>query len=928
MSRPLPDPQSAYNTLARFEQIYGSLSSPKNEILTLLASYSRFLGRVVVKEPGILETLSNSRLLETKKAPQEITNEALDIARTSTSAKELMAGLRHYKYKELSRIIYRDILGLGSFVEIMEELSDLASGILEGVFNFFKNEVGHSGSGKFVIMGMGKLGGRELNLSSDIDLIYLYKDSEDPDPFFKLAERITKALSASTEDGFLYRVDLGLRPGGSKSLVAIPLEGALEHYFYWGDTWERAALLKARPVAGELSLGEEFIREIEPFIYKKHLDFASIEDLKDMKAKLDRIHKPRDVKLGRGGIREIEFFVQAHQLINGGEIKDIRERNTLRTLQKLQQRGIIKKDVFFKLNDSYEFLRRVEHAIQMVDELRVHALPEDPDELEKLAKRVGLKNKGELERVYEERTSQVSRTYESLFYDPSRRIEKEGRAFWELADFLTEGHVEEKEAIEELLRLGFRDPERALELINTLLDPKRGGLTQRGRSLSRKVVPAFLSKVVTSSNPDASLRNLERFVSSVGSRTSIYAVLAENPETLELLAKFFSTSGYLSNFLIKHPEYLDILTLRGVSREFASKEEMLRELKKTLDEERDYEDKLDAIRRFKHVETLKLCLQDLHHEVDPIYVGEYLTMLAESTLEMALSLAGKAVGEKYGRARAASDMVILGMGKFGGRELSYNSDLDLIFIYRGGAKEHEFFSKVGHKVISILSLPTKEGFAYKIDMDLRPSGRAGALVSSLEAFEKYHRESAKLWERQALIKARPVAGDPGLGEETMKIVSHFVYEDPLPYDFHREIDRLRDRMERELAKENALRHNLKSGRGGIVDIEFTIQMLQLKYGCSYPEVRRQSTFKALQGLADKRIIDENTFKTLYEGLYFLKELENLLRLLHDRSTSELLESDFRKLALELEGEESGEKLKGKYILKTKAIRSIYERYFS
>lgn len=926
MNSVFPDAENAENVLKRFKEVHKGISTEKEALLYTISSYSRFLGRALIKNPEILDALLRSEFLQGKKPPEKFIEESKVIAGCSKSAEDLMSGLRRYKYRELSRIVYRDIMNLGTFPEIMEELSDLASGILEAAFIFFRREIRRSVPERFVIIGMGKLGGRELNLSSDVDLIYIYEDSTKPDGFFKLAERITKSLSAITEDGFLYRVDLGLRPGGGKSPIALSFEGALEHYFYWGDTWERAALIKARPVAGDISLGSEFNKEIEPFIYRKHLDYTSIEDLKDMKAKLDRLHKARDVKLGRGGIREIEFFVQALQLINGGAIEELREKNTLKTLEKLRQRRIIDEDVFQTLSASYLFLRKVEHGIQLADELQTHELPEDPNGLSRLAKILGLKDGKEFEKCYNEITSRVSRMYGQLFYEPSKKIEEGARAFWELADFLTEGNVPRDKAIEDLRNLGFKYPEGAIEIISSLLDSKRGALTQRGRILARRVIPAFLGEVIVSPDPDAALGNLERFISGIGWRTFIYALLAENPDILKLLSRLFSTSVYLSNFLIRHPEYLDVLTIKGTRGDFASKEEMIEELKRIINEEKEYEGKLNVIRRFKHVETLKLCLRDLNREVDPVYVGNYLSMLAESILEVGLTLAGEIVGAKTGRKGSVSDMVILGMGKLGGMEMSYNSDLDLIFIYEGG--EHEFFSRLGQKIISVLSIPTNEGFAYKIDMRLRPSGRAGALVSSFESFKRYHQDSAKLWERQALIKGRPSAGNMDLGREVMKTVEYFVYEKPLEMDFHKEIYHLRARMEREIAKEDELKLNLKTGRGGIVDIEFLVQMLQLRFGRYCRNIRKQNTLEALEGLWRFGAIEEKEFIALKDGFYFLKKLENLLRLLHDRSISEIYESDFHKLSLELDMKESGERLKEIYSSKTEQIRRIYDKYFS
>ena len=928
MNRALPDPDNARTALERFKELHRDIPSGKKEILELLASWSSFLRRAVLRDPGILDYLDSPKILKTKKEPSRFSDEARQITDSSQSQAELQTRLTHYKYRELARIAYRDITGAAPFPDTMEELSDLACAAIEAVIAFHGKELMMEGAGEFVVLGMGKLGGRELNLSSDVDLIYLYRDNGDPDPFFKLGERATKTLSAVTEDGFLYRVDLGLRPGGNKSSVSVPIDGAIEHYFYWGDTWERAAMIKARPVAGDIRLGDEFIREIEPFVYKKFLDYTSIEDLKDMKMKLDRLEKKRDVKLGKGGIREIEFFIQALQLVNGGAVKGIRESNTLRALEKLRMNKIIDKDVHDTLSSSYLFLRKIEHYIQIADERQTHKIPASPEEIEKLAKRAGLKGRDEFEALYADKTSSVSKIFKSLFYEPSEKTEEVGKEFLRVADFLTEGNIDEKEAVENLKRLGFRNPESAIDLFSKLLDPRRGALTREGRVTTRRVIPAFLGSILKSPNPDSALINLERFISGIGWRTSIYAVLLENPDIIELLSKLFSTSGYLSNFLIRHPEYLDVITLRSVRTEFESKEDMLRELEHAVAQESDYEDKLDAIRRFRHVETLKICLRDLNGEVDPFYVGWYLSLVAEAVLGVGLGLAWDIVAGNEKGAKKGPRMIVLGMGKLGGRELSYNSDLDVIFIYDGKAEEHEFFSKLGQKVISILSIPTGEGFAYKMDMGLRPSGRSGALVTSYDAFRKYHEDSAQVWERQALIRARASAGDVKLGKRVAESIEEFVYGKPLPPDFHKQIKRLRARMEKELAKESAKKLNIKTGRGGIVDIEFLVQMLQLRHGGEHREVRGQNTGDALTGLRDAGIIKEKEYAELTGGLYFLKKMENLLRLLHDRSINELYESDFDKLSSELDTDSDGKLLREKYVAMTNKIRKIYDRYFS
>jgi glutamate-ammonia-ligase adenylyltransferase len=923
-----PDKSYAEITVQRFKEVNGQITSNEEDVLFSLSSYSHFLGRAVIRYPSILQSLIDSDFVERQKPLGVFIEETICIGEDPERRDQFISELRKYKYSELSRIIYRDIKAFGELPGIMEELSDLASAILEAVFRFYNDDLHSTGDGEFVIIAMGKLGGRELNLSSDIDLIYLYQDSGSPEPFFRLSERLTKAVSSVTEDGFLYRVDLGLRPGGGKSTIAVSLDGALEHYFYWGDTWERAALIKARPVAGDISLGEQFVKQVEPFVYKKFLDYASIEDLKDMKAKLEGLNVKRDVKLGRGGIRNVEFFVQALQLVNGGEIKVIREKNTVKALEMLSKTKLIPGKQSEDLIDSYLFLRRVEHALQLVDELQTHRLPAESGSLQVISSILGFESVEDFQMAYANRTSKVSKIFDQLFYEPSKRVEEEGKEFWELADFLTEGNITEEQALESLRGLGFTDPEGSIEVINVLLDSKKGGLTQRGRVLARRVIPAFLKNILHSSDPDSALRNIERFISCIGGRTSIYAVLAENPEILQLLSRLFFTSGFLSNFLIRHPEYLDVITLKDSRREYETKGEMVEELTNLVHQEESYEGKLNAIRRFKNAETLKLCLRDLNDEVDSLYVGRYLTRIAEASLEIAIRLACEVVGSnsrRYRRDVNSPHMVIIGMGKLGGMEMSYNSDLDINFIYDGD--DQEYFSRLGQKIISILSIPTGEGFAYKIDMGLRPSGRAGALVSSFESFKRYHEESAKLWERQALIKARPSAGDMELGSKVMNIINYFVYEKSLADDFHKEIHHLRERMEKEIARESKTKLNLKTGRGGLVDIEFLVQTLQLRFGGLHLEVRRQNTMEVLNGLRSCNLINERFYHVFGDGYCFLKRLENLLRLLHDRSISEIYEADFQKLAAEMELTEDGDELRKTYILKTEEIRSIYDEYF-
>ncbi|NIS09849.1 MAG: bifunctional [glutamate--ammonia ligase]-adenylyl-L-tyrosine phosphorylase/[glutamate--ammonia-ligase] adenylyltransferase [Candidatus Dadabacteria bacterium] len=916
-----PDEVNAGNTLDIFRQVNKKVSKKKEDILYHLSSYSRFIGREITRNPTILDYLVTSKYTKNQKPYEQLLCDANEISNKSQSINQFQSEIKKYKYKEFARIILKDIRDRSVFVQTMQELSDLASAIVSSVI-FFHSKDDTSIWDNFVVIAMGKLGGRELNLSSDIDLIYLFDGSDNLEAIFKFAENITKTLSNRTEDGFLYRVDLGLRPGGGKSPIAVSLEGSLEHYNYWGDTWERGALIKARPIAGNIELGNRFIKEVENFIYKRHLDFASIEDIKEMKFKLDSLHKVGDVKLGKGGIREIEFFVNAFQLIHGGNLKELRSNSLLKTLGILTELKFISDDIRQTLESSYIFLRKTEHFIQLVEEKQTHALPTKTEDLQLLAKRVGLKNEKQFTKEYSRVTNNVSEIYNKLFLESSQKIEQSGKEFWELADFLTEGHISEEQATNKLNELGFQDPKTALIIIEILLNPKKGGLTQRGRSLSKKIIPVLLKYVISSVNPDVSLRNVDRFLSSIGSRSSIYSVLLENPEICALLSKLFSTSAYLSAFLIKHPEYLDILTLRSVWKDYKSCDEMTAELSETVKKEPDFEGKLDSLRRFKHVETLKLSMMYLNGELEPGYLGNYISMIADAVVNVGLKVALKEMKPAKNRKK---EIVVIGMGKLGGREMGYNSDLDVIFVYNGD--DHEYYSKLGQKLISVLSIPTGEGFAFKIDMGLRPSGNAGALVSSLESFKNHHKKGAMLWERQALLKARVIAGDKNLAEKVMSKIEGFVYKQPLQDESIKEISRLRKRMELELAKETKTKFNIKTGHGGLVDIDFVVQLLQLKHGAKHKKIRNTNTIQALESLFNEEIISESEFKALDSGYKFLRRIENAVRLIQDKATSDIQIDDFNK-AGEIIFDRSGESVLKEYKSVTKKIRKIYNSYFS
>ena len=924
----LPDEENARLTVERFREINGGLPAEKEEIVRAISSHSRFLGNSIIRNPRALNVLVNKKALGRKKTLSSHKIPLASIVRNSQDSEQLSERLKEYKYSELSRIIYREILGLCPFRQTMEEISDLATAVVRAVLDFYRFRVKGANEFEFVVLGMGKLGGRLLNLSSDIDLVYLYRSEGYDEQIFTLSTSITRTISSVSAGGFLYRVDLGLRPGGSRSPVAVSVDAAVDHYYHWAETWERAVLLKANPVAGDLKLGREFLKELEPVIYQSFLDYESIEDLKDMKVRLESIRKEKDVKLGRGGIRDIEFFVQATQLMSGGAVRRLRGlMNTLDGLSAMAATGFITERVKEEMTRCYLFLRKVEHSVQLWDEVQTHRIPAEEDSLSRLSRRMGFEESDDFMAAYEETTALVMRNYGNLFFDSATEVEQQGREFWEVADFMAEGNINHEEAVSTLSGLGFLAPETAIEIISGLMHPKRAGLTEKGRILSRKVIPAFLSNIIKLSDQDSALLNLERFISGLGSRMSVYFLLTENPKIIPLLSRLFSRGGMLSNFLIRHPEYLDSIILKDVTRFYDSKDAMARALGEAVSEEEFFEDKLNALRSFKHIESLKLCFKELSEDLEPIYVGKYLSMVADVVMDSSLELAKDSLKASSKKKKLLDNMVVLGLGKLGGGEMSYTSDLDIIFIYEG--EDHELFSKYGQRFISNLSVYTSESFCYKVDVELRPSGNSGALVTSLEAFEEYHNSSALIWEKQALVKARAVAGNRALGEKVMKIVENFVYVKKLAPDFPKEIYRLRERIEKELANETESKFNLKTGKGGMVDVEFLVQMLQLAHGPANPELRMANTMEAIGVLYRAGLIKRVEALTLSEGYLFLRKMGNLLSLFNERTKNEITRGDFDRMAVEFGGSGGkGDFLRSEYLRVTGDIREIYNKYFA
>jgi len=713
-------------------------------------------------------------------------------------------------------------------------------------------------------------------------------------------------------------------------------------------------------VAGSIELGEKLLKNLEPFIYRRYLDYGMLEDIKNMKQKIDQsLVRKREgeanLKLGRGGIREIEFFIQALQLINAGKQPLLRERNSLKALAKLHEAQLIDAQTYADLNKAYIFLRNTEHRIQVVQERQTQNLPSSDQERLFLARRSGFNDREAFEERLEQVRNTVSEIYRELFYAPEEEEEQEIRSE---VRYMLDSEAEPDMVKDLLEERGFSSPDTAYETVLVLRNgPPNKPLTERGQRLLQRIAPTMLQEVIDCNQPEMALLNLEKYLLSLRARGAFFALLAENRKIIRLLIKLFSSSQFLTRIFIQHPEILDTLVARNYAELDKGKEAMQQELEALL-AGRDYEECLDLLRRFRNEEFLRIALNDLGGQLKQGEGAKQLSWLAEVCLERAVEMARSELLPRFGLPFYESDngeecvaeFAVLGMGKLGGCELNYHSDLDIIFIYEGKGENravegsdpqrfrevsnHEYFAKLAQRIISVLTLVTREGKVYEIDTRLRPSGNQGPLVTSLKAFNEYHQESAQLWERQALTKARVVYGSESFSERIETLINGLVYGRELPGNAREEVVRIRARMENEIARESKDHLNIKTGRGGMVDVEFIVQYLQLLHGGQHPAIRGTNSLLALVDMHREGLLSEDEFKTLSDGYKFLRRLENKLRILNDSSMNELsgdpakLNNLARRLGYRDEKESAGEAFIDDYQQATEAIRTIFERHLA
>ena len=932
----------AVRALAARKERYGRPATRETlPPLVRVCAASKFLAQLLAARPRLVDLLASTRF---PRRPTPLRTSDLGDADAGALARRL----RRHKQVEVLRIALRDLSG-ASIPEVTLDLSRLAARAFESAVRFHYRRLcaihgppaGRSAGGAtgFCVLGMGKLGGEELNFSSDADVIYVYdKDGRTEGPnavdhfafYARLAESVTASVGSAgvtPEGGFVFRVDLDLRPEGRSGPIVNAIRGLELYYEGYGATWERFALLKARPIAGDLATGEEALRRLTPFVFRKYFDLKAVDEMRQLKARAEKeaARAPGvDLKLGRGGIREIEFFVQALQLLHAGRDPNLRVRGTLKALERLLYAGLLSSRDRDELSEAYVALRRLEHRIQMVAERQTHSLPEDPRELERLARRAGYPAAEAMQRDLATHRARVEARFQDLLRVASGRSPGEDPRAVAAAD--PESTTEQRAAA--LAELGFDQPEASAEEL-ARLSRKRGTPFHEPEPLGA----ALVTELAVAPDPDQALRHLADLFGRLANPRATRELLAHSPRTTRLLISLFGSSDYFSRQLLRHPELIDQLVHRGAAALIRDRDDLRADLAERLGAlpQGDVEAALTELRRFRNEEELRIGLHDVAGALDVEEVSRQLSDLADVCVEACFGFATGEIEKRYGPKAAA--MVVVALGKLGGRELGYHSDLDLLFLYSDPGEHggnHEYFAKVAQKLISHLTLPLREGTLYRIDTRLRPSGSSGPLVISFEALATYHGREARLWERQALLRARPVAGDAALFRRAFaEVLEPSLFRPMDRAAAAKELLAMRDRMEREIAGESAGRYNSKLGRGGLVDVEFAVQFLQLAHGATDPQIRSANTPEALSLLLRHGHLAAQDHAPLARGYRFLRRLESRLRIVRDRSVDRLPESapELLRLARRMgySGPRAGDELLADYQRTAAEVRAAYLR---
>ncbi len=867
-------------------------------IPTVLAC-SRFVGDACARDPVVLVDLVRSGRLERGTAPGEYRALIADAVPPDAGDRATMQALRQFRRREMLRIAWRDLAGSATVDETLGELSDLADAAVVHAVEIARRELTlrhglprrRDGSQVDpIVLAMGKLGGRELNFSSDIDLVFLFPvcaDTDGPRPldptryFRRLGQRLIRLLDETTADGFVFRVDVRLRPFGTTGALALSVDAFEAYLVEHGREWERYAYVKARAICGNPDDVASVSALIRPFVYRRYLDFGIFESLREMKAmirsEVTRRELKDDIKLGSGGIREIEFIAQVLQMIRGGRDAALRSRSLLGVIGRLAERRFLDPEVAEELLSAYRFLRRLENRIQALDDKQTHRLPDDVDDRARLALAMGFDDWPTLAGSVADVRACVATHFDAAVLGPAGDASPAPpdvmRAVWD-------GTTGDPGAV--LKESGYRDPGRVL----AVLDRLRAGtqirrLDERGRARFDILIPRLLAEAAALKRAEDALERVATIIDAVGLRSAYFALLNERPVVLGRLLDLCARSRLIAGQVARDPLLLDALIDPAIFTDPPTRAQFETDLARRFEDLGDAERQREALSQFQRNAVFQVAVADLSGALPLMKVSDRLTDIAELVLERALAMArgelqavhGKPVcGD--GRDRREAGFAIVAYGKLGGLELGYGSDLDIVFLHDSAGENQQtdgsrpldngrFFARVAQRIVSMLTTQTGAGAMYEVDTRLRPSGKSGLLVSAVQAFENYQREEAWTWEHQALLRARAVAGDRDV-MAAFETVRRRILVQPRDDDALRDAVRtMRERMRRELGGGGPRLFHIKRDPGGITDIEFLVQFQVLRHAYAFPAlVTWSDNIRQLEALADAALIETAVAKRL------------------------------------------------------------------
>ncbi len=906
-SLPAPfDRARAERTLAALADAGFAPPAATHAVLESTFGNSPFLARLSLREPEFLREMS-------AQGPDAAFAGVVKSAEGAEHAPDMaaaMAILRRAKRRAALVIAVSDIAGLWDLEKVTGALTGFADACIGGALRFVLREqaardglAGRSPaqleeSTGLVVLAMGKHGAFELNYSSDVDLVVFYdlkrfpfRKKDDPrGAAVDLVKALVKLLSETTTDGYVFRVDLRLRPDAGATQVAISTDAAESYYEGMGQNWERAAMIKARACAGDLESGAAFLKAVEPFVWRRNLDYAAIEDIHSIKRQIDAhtghgaiAVAGHNIKLGRGGIREIEFFAQTQQLILGGRNAALRPRGTLAAIEALRARGLVSDETATDLTEAYRFLRGLEHRLQMIEDEQTHTMPKSSEGLAHVACFAGFSSVEELDRALRRRLETVQAHYAKLFERAPPLAAAKG-------SLVFTGVEDDPETIGTLKAIGFRDPGHVAGAIRGWHHGRiRAMRSARARELLTKLVPALLDALGATADPDAAFAQFDRFVSRLPAGVQLFSLFLANPHLLKLVAAIAGSAPRLADHLARSPAVFDALLDPGFMGELPRRARLDRVLQAQLEGARDFEAGLDVARRFAREQIFRTGVQIIEGAAAAEEVGPAFTGIAESVIAGLLTSVEKELAASAGHV-AGGAFAVVAMGKLGGCEMTASSDLDLIFVYDAPADSETsngarklpvivYYARLAQRLITALTSLTAEGGLYEVDMRLRPTGNKGPVAVSIESFRRYHATESWTWERMALTRARVVAAPSKLKAEIEEVIRATLAKPGEGDRLVKDAREMREKLAAQFPGRN--RWDLKFAPGGLVDIEFVAQALQLLHAARVPEVLDTNTIGALERLAKAGVLEPARAEALVAAAKKEQALTQVLRIALD-----------------------------------------------